>query len=287
MTGPLRVRAAERPTSLRIVGHPVAQSLSPGIQSAALAAAGLPVEYGRLDVPPEGLAEALRELARSASGGNVTMPHKQAVFAATQNVSALAQRVGAVNTFWHADGALCGHNTDVAGVLASVHALCPTGLRERRVALLGAGGSAAAVLVALELAGCTDIRVWSRQGTRAEELAERVGVRVVVATSVDVAIDDAALVINATPLGMSSDDMPVPVERLAPSAAVFDLVYRPNETAWVRDARARGHAAEDGLRMLVEQGAESFRVWFDVEPSLAAMWATLPRTAPDHSERAR
>ena len=269
------IRAREHPPSLMIIGQPIAQSLSPAMQGAALAAAGLAVRYGRREVAPAALLDTLEDFRRARTGGNVTMPHKEAVFALANRVSPLAARIGSVNTFWFEDAVLCGHNTDVAGSLATIRKLCPQALAGRSAALIGAGGSAAAVLVALELAGCTDIRVWARTPDRARDLADRVGVPVQLATTAAEAVDGVALVINATPLGMRDDAMPVDPHVLGAGTAAFDLVYRAGETAWVRACRERGLHADDGLRMLVEQGAEAFRVWFDVEPSLDAMWSAL------------
>lgn len=245
------------------------------MQAAALAAAGLAVRYDRREVAPGALLETLEEFRRSQVGGNVTMPHKEAVYALTERVSPLAARIGSVNTFWFEDALLCGHNTDVAGSLATIRTLCPQQLLGRSAALIGAGGSAAALLVALELAGCTDIRVWTRTPDRARVLADRVGVPVQLAVTAESAVEGVALVVNASPLGMRDDAMPVDPSLIGAGTAVFDLVYRAGETAWVRACRERGLHAEDGLRMLVEQGAEAFRVWFDVEPSLDAMWSAL------------
>jgi shikimate dehydrogenase len=246
------------------------------MHTAALAAAGFAIPYGRRDVAPSALPDVLRAFALDGTGGNVTIPHKEAVFAAAVRTTPLAQRVGAVNTFWHEQGVLCGHNTDVAGARAALACLTPHGVAGRCVAVLGAGGSAAAVLVALDEAGCTEIAMWARTPARAEALAARVGVRIRLASSPDAACRDAALVINATPLGMRDALLPVDARALPADAAALDLVYRPEETAWVHACRARGVPAEDGMRMLVEQGAEAFRVWFDAEPSLPAMWNALP-----------
>ncbi len=245
------------------------------MQNAALSVAGLSLRYERRAVLPMALSDVLREFAVSGMAGNVTMPHKEAVWAACAVKSTLAERTGSVNTFWHEQGALHGHNTDVAGALASIAALRPTGMRGRAAAILGAGGAAAAVLVALELSGCTDIRVAARTPERAQRLGERVGVAVHVSSSAERAAAGASLVINATPLGLHDDAMPIAPEQLDVDCAAFDLVYRVSETRWVRACRTRGLRAEDGLRMLVEQGAEAFRVWFDVEPSLRAMWTAL------------
>ncbi len=279
--GAVPIRAQEMPSALVVIGQPVGQSLSPLIQSAAIAAAGLGVPYTRRDVTAQLLPEVLEEFRIGGVGGNVTMPHKEAVFAVTARPTLLATRVGSVNTFWYESDVLCGHNTDVAGALAVIQTLCPDGLVGKRAALLGAGGSAAAVLVALELAGCSDIRIWARTPERARAVAERVQVAVTLAASADSAVDGASLVVNASPAGMSDDAMPIEPNRLGAGTAVFDLVYRPGATAWVRACRSRGLRAEDGLPMLVEQGAAAFRVWFGIEPSLAAMWGALEGRAID------
>jgi shikimate dehydrogenase len=143
------------------------------------------------------------------------------------------------------------------------------------VALLGAGGSAAAVLAAAERWGSARVRLYNRNMERARAVASRFGASVDVVTSVDEALDGATLVVNATPVGLRDDDLPVAVEHIPPGAAVFDLVYRTGETAWVRAARNAGHRAADGEGMLVEQGALSFERWFGIEPDRNVMWSAL------------
>jgi shikimate dehydrogenase len=266
--------AAERPTRLVLLGHPVAHSLSPVFQSAALRDAGLPIAYELLDVAPSALDETLAMLAREHGAGNVTIPHKEAVASRAQ-CSALAHRVGAVNTFWHDDGALVGHNTDVAGALAAIRRLCPSGLLGQRTAVLGAGGSAAAVLIALVELGCTDIVLCARTVSRAYQLAERLEINALVTASRREALGDADLVINATPVGLYDHAMPAPPEALKHGSAVFDLVYRTGETAWVRACRSAGHRALDGLPMLIEQGAAAFECWFGIPAPREVMWRAV------------
>ena len=263
------------PGRLVLLGHPVAHSLSPRFQNAALRAAAIPLEYEALDVPPHALDATLAELAESRASGNVTIPHKEAVAARCARRSALADRCGAVNTFWHEDGALVGDNTDVGGVDAIAAALLGEARPSARVALIGAGGSAAAVLAAAERWGSATVRLYNRNVQRASALASRFGAAVEVVDSVERALDGATLVVNATPMGLHDDELPVPIEALPEEAAVFDLVYRANETAWVRAARNAGHRAADGEGMLVEQGALSFERWFGIEPDRNAMWRAL------------
>lgn len=283
------IRAAVRPARLVIVGHPVAHSLSPLFQSAALRTAGIPVPYDREDVAPDRLSEALARLAVEGAGGNITIPHKEAAAVLLGRCTPVAARVGAVNTFWTEHGALVGHNTDVDGAVATIRALLPGNQGEPRdssVVVLGAGGSAAAVLVALHDLGLHHITVVARTPLRALALSERldIPVRVVASDAADDAVRSASLVINATPVGMRDDAFPIAVELLSVHCAVFDLVYRAGLTPWIAACRAAGLRAEDGLRMLVEQGAAAFETWFDMPAPREAMWHAL-NVAPPAPDR--
>ncbi|MBW8769003.1 MAG: shikimate dehydrogenase [Gemmatimonadetes bacterium] len=263
------------PGRLVLLGHPVAHSLSPRFQNAALRAADIPLVYEAIDVPPQSLRRTLAELAEIDAIGNVTIPHKEDVAACCHRLLPLAQRCGAVNTFWHEDGQLVGDNTDVGGVDAIATLLLGEARHGATVTLLGAGGSAAAVVAAVERWGDARVRLYNRNVDRARLLAARFGPVVDVVDSVEEALEGAALVVNATPVGLKDDAFPVPVGALPGGAAVFDLVYRANETAWVRAAREAGHRAADGEGMLVEQGALSFERWFGVVPDRGAMWRAL------------
>jgi shikimate dehydrogenase len=258
-----------------LLGHPVAHSLSPVFQTAALRAAGLEVEYHAEDVAPSDLPAVLRRLVAEGTAGNVTVPHKEAVARACSRLTPLAGRVGAVNTFWVEDGQLVGDNTDVGGFAAAYGKPVPPG---RHVALLGAGGAAAAVLAAIAEWPGVHARVWNRGAERAVALAERFGARA--AGTKSEAVDGAAVVVNATSIGLDGESQPIDVALLPRGCDVIDLVYNPNETAWVRAARAAGHRAMDGLAMLIEQGALAFERWFGMAPDRAAMWRAA---APDRN----
>jgi shikimate dehydrogenase len=257
-----------------LLGHPVAHSLSPRFQNAALERAGLALRYEALDVPPGQLTATLATLARERAAGNVTIPHKLAVAGACRRLSAVAQRVGAVNTFWHEDGALIGDNTDVAGFDAMARQLLGDRPADLRVLLLGAGGAAAAVCTAVAGWAGARLMVWARRPEGAQALAARF-------RSVSVVLDPAAaapsadVVVNATPVGLADDAQPVAVDHLSRDAAVMDLVYRAGETAWVRAARAAGHRAADGREMLIAQGAHAFERWFGIAPDIAVMRRAL------------
>lgn len=262
---------SELPGRLVLLGHPVVHSLSPAFQNAALRRAGLPLVYEALDVDPAALAPTLDALVRERAAGNVTSPHKEAVAARCRRVSPLAGRVGAVNTFWVSDGALVGDNTDVGGFVALLDTAAPAIDRTRPAAVLGAGGAASAVLAALTDRGFARVRLHGRTRARAAALGARHGDHVTIALSAEVAVEGAALVVNATPLGLHGEPGPVDIAAMAPDAAVIDVVYRPGDTPWVRAARARGLRAEGGLTMLLAQGALAFERWFGFAPDRAAM----------------
>ena len=271
------------PGRLVLLGHPLGHSLSPTFQNAALRAAGIPLTYETVDVPRSALRRTLNDLHIARAAGNVTIPYKEEVAGSCERLSATARATGAVNTFWNAvDGVRVGDNTDVDGFRAAVARLLGGGAppADAQIALLGAGGAASAVLHALEGWQRAQVRVYSRTRERAEQLVRRFKLSARVVASADDAVRDASLVVNATPIGRRADDpAPFPANALAENAAVLDLTYGMNETALVRDARALGHPAMDGLLMLVEQGATSFERWFNVPPDRSAMWAALGRDA--------
>jgi shikimate dehydrogenase len=259
-----------------LLGHPVAHSLSPRFQSAALRAAGLDVAYEAVDVVPDALPDVLRHVVTERTAGNVTVPHKEAVARFCDHLTPTAQRVGAVNVFWVDDGRLVGDNTDVGGFAASTLAF--HGMPVGRVAVLGAGGAAAAVLAALAEWPGVETRVWNRTADRAVRLTERFGATAV--GRIEAAVEGTELVVNATRIGLDSRDQPIEVAMIPAGADVIDLVYSANETAWVHAARAAGHRAIDGLAMLIEQGALAFERWFGITPDRAAMWRAA---APDRN----
>lgn len=284
-------RATRPPDGLVLLGQPVAQSLSPLFQNAALRAVGRDLLYTAREVTAVDIPLVLEACLQSNTGGNVTMPHKRVVYEAAAQRTASAERTGAVNTFWWEQQALVGHNTDVDGIKATIRALCAEGIHGD-VVVLGAGGAAAAVLVAIsELPDAVHgrIHVVARSVHNADVLSSRTGVPAVSQPSSDaVHWSSVQLVINATPLGMRvNDPLPLDVAVLSAQSALFDLVYRREGTALVQAARARGLRAEDGLRMLVEQGASAFECWFNTPAPRGAMWQSLGHAVPPaHEPRA-
>jgi shikimate dehydrogenase len=267
----------ELPGRLVLLGHPVGHSLSPRFQNAALRQASIPLVYEALDVAPAELGATLETLRRERAAGNVTIPHKSAVAGACSRLTAVARRVGAVNTFWtdHRAGTLIGDNTDVAGFQALARSVLGEIPHHAVVAVLGAGGGAAAACAAIEEWPAARVRIANRNVERARQLAATFSAVAAVAPSLEAAVLAADVVVNATPIGLWRDELPVALGALRGDAAVIDLVYRAGETAWVRAARAAGHPAADGLEMLICQGACAFERWFGVAPDIAAMRAAL------------
>ncbi len=262
----------ELPGRLVLLGHPVAHSLSPAIQNAALRSAGIRLTYEAMDVAPSQLATVAGLLRDAGAAGNVTVPHKEAFAALCTSRSPVAERVGAVNAFWTEEGALVGDNTDVGGFDAAVRRHFGLPHDHGVVVVLGAGGSAAAVLAAVERWDGARARIVARSQTRAYALAERFSRIATVVEHIADAVHDASLVVNATPVGLDGNELPLDPAFLPPSADVLDLTYRRGETPWIHACRARGLRAGDGLAMLVEQGALAFERWFGAMPDRDAMW---------------
>ena len=276
------VSAAPAPRVYALLGDPVAHSLSPRMQNAAFRHAGLDATYVARRAVAEDVPRLMRALARAGGGGNVTVPFKTVAAGALDVATPDVVATGACNTFWWAEGALHGDNTDVAGFLAAVRMLVPR-LEGRRALVLGAGGAARAVVHALLSSGAAEVVVANRTPGRAEALVEALddaGVLRVLALSEAARLDGLDLVVNATSLGLGADD-PLPLDpRPGAHGAAFDLVYRPGGTAWTRAAAARGIPAAEGTEMLIRQGAEAFRRWTGLEAPLAVMRAALEEAAP-------
>ncbi|MFN8585202.1 MAG: shikimate dehydrogenase [Dehalococcoidia bacterium] len=266
---------------IALLGHPVAHSISPRFQQAALDALAIDARYEAWDVPPADLPIALERL-RSAEllGANVTVPHKEAVFRLVDRLDPLAERVGAVNTIVRRDGQLHATNTDVAGILA---ALAGIPLHGASVLLLGAGGAARAVVVAMHQAGVSRLTIANRTLDRARALAVLAPGIEVIPCSLEAtdatlreAMAGASLVMQSTTIGMlhgpDEAGSPVPADWFQPGQTAFDLVYNPERTPFLRAAEAAGARPLGGLAMLVHQGAKAFRLWTGVEPPLDVMF---------------
>jgi len=282
LPGSTSTPVAPCPRRLLLLGHPVAHSLSPRFQNAALEAAGLASRYVALDVLPSDLTGAVATVRENGLGGNVTIPHKAAFVPYCDQLTPLAERTGAVNTFWiDAQHKLVGDNTDVGGFNALVRHVLGNVPNDFHVAVLGAGGAAAAVCAATERWRGATVSVWGRTADRARSLAARFP-HVTVAATATAALRDAQLIVNATPIGMGlgSEAMPISPDAVPAGTVVIDLVYRRAETPFVRAVSARGVRAVDGLIMLIEQGALAFERWFGFSPDRELMRRVVAGVVP-------
>jgi shikimate dehydrogenase len=243
------------PKRFGVLGWPVRHSRSPAMHEAAYAALGLEGwHYQHLPVPAELFAETVRALPDAGfHGANVTIPHKERALGLARTATPRAREIGAANTLTFGDdGEIHADNTDAPGLLAAI------GEPPDSALVLGAGGSARAVVWALRHAG-TDVSVLARTRRRAEVL----GVRMVHKP------EYADCLVNCTPVGLEGpDDVPVDPEGYD---LVVDLVYREGGTALIRRAEAAGARTVDGIEILVHQGALSFQEWTGLEPPLDAM----------------
>jgi len=285
---PRRVMTRPPPISGRtrvvgIIGDPVAHSRSPAMHNAAFAALGLDWVYVPLPVEALRVGDAVAAVrALGMAGVNVTVPHKQAVLPHLDALTARARAAGAVNTIVNRDGRLLGDNTDVAGFLAALRH-DQARVRGRHVVVVGAGGSARAVLVALRAARAARITVANRTPARARALARRFRSG---ATVVTVGLDglrepahlaDVALVVNATSIGLQGAPFPPLAYGGTPRDCRFvDLVYG-RDTDFLRRARRAQRHALDGSEMLLQQGARAFTLWTGRRAPLRVMRAVLRR----------
>lgn len=270
--------------NLGIFGYPVGHSFSPPMQNAALQAAGLDYAYIAMPVAPENLKDAVAGLrAMNFRGVNVTIPHKQAVMEYLDEIHEDAKIIGAVNTIVNDAGHLTGYNTDVIGFIDALKnkGFEPAG---KNAVMVGAGGAARAIIWGLLKEDVRSIAIGVRNMPKVQPLADYFQ------EYIDIKLYDwnddtfkdvlraADLLINATPLGMTpkTDEMPpVDWDCISPSAFVYDIIYTPAETLFLRTARQKGCQTLNGEGMLVGQGAESFRLWTGVKPDQNVMATAL------------
>jgi len=263
-----------------IMGHPVMHSRSPAIHNYWLDQHGLAGRYVPLAVKPEGLAAALRALAPLGFRGcNLTIPHKILAMKIVDRTDSAAKRIGAINCITvEDDGSLSGANYDGYGYVENVLATKPDWRADAGpIVVLGAGGGARAVLVALAERGAREIHLLNRTDARAANLAAEIGAPVKAAPWSDRAraLANAAMVVNTTSQGMVGQPaLDISLDGLPTTALVSDIIYVPQLTPLLAAARARGNPTVGGLGMLLHQARPAFRNWFgvlpDVTPELVA-----------------
>lgn len=256
---------------LAVLGHPVGHSRSPAMHNAALATLGMGEEwsYEAIEVAPDGFEERVRAMpGEGFAGANVTVPHKGAALAVADQLSGPAREVGAANTLVFEGGEIRAENTDADGLLNALPA-SPSG---RRALVLGAGGAGRAVVWALVREGA-EVEVWNRTELRSIHLCEELGGRPVA----DPDPGGYELIVNTTAVGLRGEDpfeeLPLAAGRFSEGQVVVDMVYGAGPTALLRAAEAAGAAVVDGIEVLVQQGALSFRIWTGREAPVDAMRA--------------
>ena len=267
-------------TVVGVIGDPIAHSLSPLLHNAAFDALGLDWVSVAFPVGAGSTAAALEGMrAMKIAGLSVTMPHKEQAYEAMDETTEVARRLGAVNCVTWREGALVGDSTDGEGFLAALRRGAEFDPEARRCLVIGAGGAARAVILALADAGAAEVVVVNRTPARAEAAAALAGKVGRVGSGVDVV--DAELVVQATPLGMTrgersaSDELPIDVDALHAGQVVADLVYYPRQTPLLEVATARGAVAVGGVGMLVHQGALALERWTGRVAPVEAMWAAV------------
>jgi shikimate dehydrogenase len=287
-------RDIDPPIRLGVLGDPVAHSLSPEMQNAALRACEIDGQYVRFHIRANELRSALRFLRDlDFVGVNLTVPHKIAGFAQIDEADESATRAGAVNTIRVRDRKLIGSNTDGEGFLRAIRGEFSVDVRDLRVMIIGAGGGTGrAIAWQCALENCERLVLVNRTLEKGNALADRLRPFFMEArvlgpaarleameweeSAIRMQLADTDLVVNATPLGMNpSDPAPIPARLLAPHHMVFDCVYGPSKTALLRAAEQAGARSANGIMMLLHQGALSFSIWFDRDAPIDAMRKAL------------
>ena len=262
-------------TALGIIGYPIGHSMSPVFQQAALDELGVDARYVAYQVPPDDVGAFVNGLRQPGIMGiNVTVPHKLAVMPFLDEIDDWATEAGAVNTIVNREGRLTGHNTDGYGFLRALRAGAGFEPRGRRTLILGAGGAARGVVLALAREGAGHLTIANRTPERAENLAELARNRNIPAQAIALSGADlkeaaasAELIVNCTTIGMThgpgEDETPLPGNAIPPTALVNDLVYNPLETRLLREAAEAGARTLGGIQMLIYQGAASFEMWLE------------------------
>ena len=270
---------------LGIIGYPIGHSISPIFQQAGLDHLGIDATYEKWEVTPEGVGDFVAGLrAPGTLGINITVPHKQAVIPFLDEVDEWATAAGAVNTIVNHDGHLTGHNTDGPGFLRAL--LVETGYdpSRTRALILGAGGAARGILLALIRGGVDSLVIANRTLERAETLAQLSSDNGVGSEAISLSGDalteaaaSANLIVNCTTMGMShgpdENGSPISAAQIPATAIVNDVVYTPLLTPILKEAAAAGATALGGLHMLVYQGVLSFQMWTGVDAPVDVMLA--------------
>ena len=272
---------------LGVIGDPIKHSLSPVMHNAAIAALGLDYVYVPLPVAPSDLATAIVGFAAiDLRGFSITIPHKQAIIPLLNQVSDVAQAIGAVNTVWRTEQGWSGTNTDVIGFLAPLKTY-ERDWSQTTAVILGNGGAARAVVAGCAQLGCAAVKVVGRDRQKLSAfqrswIDSAIPVELSIHSWEDLPslLPDAGLLVNSTPIGMHPHDEASPLEdaiatKIAAGAIAYDLIYTPSPTRFLQQAQQQGAIAIDGLEMLVQQGAAALEIWLQESPPVEVMRQAL------------
>jgi shikimate dehydrogenase len=270
-----------------LIGHPVAHSFSGAMQQAAFDALGIDARYELWDRRQIDLAAAVAELRGDEFlGANVTVPHKEHVVPLIDRLTEDAQATGAVNVISREGKKLIGHNTDVAGFKAALDKLVGRQKMPRHAVVLGAGGAARAVMFSLITEGFQRVVIFNRHLHKGEALVRHFGrsashmdLRAMPwhESVLEAELAKTKLLVNATSVGLTPGETPIPAELLPPDLLVMDLVYNPPQSQLLTDAAAARCVVMNGEQMLLQQGALSFELWTGKAAPLDVMQAELDR----------
>jgi shikimate dehydrogenase len=266
-------------TILGILGDPIGHSLSPAMHNAAFRSLGWNCLYIPCQVRAADLPAAVRGMrALNFKGVNVTIPHKQAILPELDDIFGDSRQSGSVNTIINRDGKLYGTSTDGVGLVNSIQIDGGFELRGKKVLLLGAGGTATAIIYSLIESGVSKLVLVNRDTNKASSLQQKVlkttGFEVIVSGLQNLSEfdwDSVDLIIHTTSVGLKNDQSLISKEFLQRHHLVYDVVYKKEGTRLIRDATEAGCQVLSGLSMLLFQGVESFKIWFEVEPPLEIM----------------
>ena len=272
------MRISGTTTLVGVIGNPVKHSLSPAILNAAFREAEMDWVYTAFETPEEKLSDAIRGVsAMGIAGLSVTMPHKAKICSLLDEISESAQTLGAVNCIVNDAGKLKGHNTDGDGFLDAVNHDAGVNVTDKKVLVIGAGGSARSIIHSLGKAGVGEVVVINRTKEKALDavkLAGPVG-RYVEESEISEVVSEADLVINATPIGMSdienTTNFPIEPNLLSKGQLAVDLIYHPISTPWLEALKNREVEAHGGLSMLIFQAARAFKLWTGKEAPVEVM----------------
>ena len=264
----------DHPPCAFVIGYPIGHSRSPLIHGYWLRQAGLQGRYDAVEVTPDDLPSFVSSLKDGSSGlvgGNVTIPHKEAVLALVDDVDDIARQIGAANTLWLEDGRLMATNTDSHGFAANLDEHAPGWDAGKTAVILGAGGASRAVIHAVLSRGFEKVCIVNRTVERAKALMDCFGPRVAAYGMDELSglLPAADLFVNTTSLGMDGHEVPgIDFTVMADGALVTDIVYVPLETPILAMARRQGMRTVDGLGMLLHQAVPGFAKWFGLTPEV-------------------